>query len=470
MSPPSDLVSPRPAPAKKRRVSLFSVSLVVWTFAALVALWYWLPFQPHCVIDVEPDSFFVGFSPDGTQLLTLGYRVDDGVVKSTGPIQLWSIATQERCASFMGRGDVLDSVSWGVDGQSLLATRHGDGRFQVFDVATGRECANVRAESGWIFPGGRILGFNTGLWATTPFKLWDLVTDREIGTYGIGGWLALSPDAKRLVTWHALQAGSSPPPDELFLWDVPRGRLIARLDAAIGAAVHFSSDNQFLAVDTFGQQQWRVFLYDAATGQQIDKLSGARHPQFTGDERTLVTLDSTNLVAFRDVAGRRVIHTSQIANGLSVGNLQISPDGRILAGDVWDPRPGFNVRWVHWSWLAQLISEFELRRSDATALRLWDAATGHELASLPMGQWQHFSPNGKLFAAKEQNDSKIRVWDVPPRWSWGLFALLSLSLAMAMATLAQWLYQLAEPESRPPPARAPGSATLAISRASSSRR
>jgi WD40 repeat protein len=208
---------------------------------------------------------------------------------------------------------------------------------------------------------------------------------------------------------------------------------MARLDTETGAMVHFSPDSQFVTVEATGAPQAsRVCLYDATTGQQIDKLPGARHPQFTGDERTLITLHSSNLVTSRDVPSCRLIHTCQIANGLSVGNLRISPDGRVLAGDVWDPKPGFSVRWARWPWLAQLLAEWERRRSDRTALRLWDAATGDELASLPAGQWQAFSPDGKLFAAQEQNESTIRVWDVPPRRSWGLFAIWSLTLIMAM--------------------------------------
>jgi hypothetical protein len=120
--------------------------------------------------------------------------------------------------------------------------------------------------------------------------------------------------------------------------------------------------------------------------------------------------------------------------------VQISPDGRILAGQVSDTRPGFYGRWARWPWpwLAQRIYQLDLERSNRTSLRLWDAATGRELASLPAALCREFSPAGNLFATKRGNESKIRVWDVPPRRSWGLFPLLSSSLVMAMATLAQW--------------------------------
>jgi hypothetical protein len=118
--------------------------------------------------------------------------------------------------------------------------------------------------------------------------------------------------------------------------------------------------------------------------------------------------------------------------------VQISPDGQVLAGQVSDTRPGFYVRWARWPWLAQLIDQLERERSNRTSLRLWDAATGRELASLQAATCREFSPDGKLFATKRTDESKIRVWDVPPRRSWGLFALLSSSLVIAMATLAQW--------------------------------
>jgi WD40 repeat protein len=109
-----------------------------------------------------------------------------------------------------------------------------------------------------------------------------------------------------------------------------------------------------------------------------------------------------------------------------------------LAGQVSDTRPGFYVRWARWPRLAQLIVQLERERSNRTSLRLWDADTGRELASLPAAMCREFSPAGNLFATKGGDESRIRVWDVPPRRSWGLFALLSSSLVMVMATLAQW--------------------------------
>jgi WD40 repeat protein len=422
-------------PAKmRRRLSLFWTCLVAFTLVAFAALWWWLPFQPRCIIDVEPDSYLLGFSPDGTMLLT--QEIDKPRQHWTGPIQLWSVATQQQCPSFMGRGDVVPPARWGADGNSLLAIRRGVGGIQVFDVTTGRECANVPGESGWIFPGGRTLGFNTGASGTTTVKLWDIPMNREIGTYGVGGQLAMSSDGKRLVTAHS--APGNPQPDgPLFLWDVPSGRLVARLGTTENPGVQFSPDSQFLAVATGGQQS-PVCLYDAATGQEVDKLSGAQQPRFTGQGHTLITLHSSTCVAFRDTATGRQLHSCQIASGLSVDSVQISPDGGVLAGQVSDTRPGFYVRWARWRWLAQLIDQLERERSNRTSLRLWDAATGRELALLPAAMCREFSPAGNLFATKRGDESKIRVWDVPPRRSWGLFALLSSSLVMAMAMLAQW--------------------------------
>jgi WD40 repeat protein len=442
MFPPPDLEAHgAPVPAKmRRRLPLFWMCHIAFTVAAIAALWWWLPFQPGCIIDVGPDSYLLGFSPDGTMLLTQG--IDNPRQHWTGPIQLWSVATQQLSASFMGRGDVVVPVRWGADGKSLLAIGRDAGRLQVIDLATGRECANISGESGWIFPGGRTLGYNTGASGTTSVKLWDIPTNREIGTYGVGGPRAMSPNGKRLVTAHSLTENSEP--EELLLWDVPSERLLARLSTTVpfnaSATVDFSPDSQLLAIIDRQQYGPCVCLYDAATGQEVDKLPGARQAQFTGQGRTLVTLHSSAYVAFRDAASGRQLRTCQIARGLSVDNLQISPDGRVLAGQVSDTRPGFYGRWARWPWprLAQRIYQLDLERSNRTSLRLWDAATGRELASLPAALCREFSPDGKLFATKRGNESKIRVWDVPPRRSWGLFSLLSSSLVMAMATLARW--------------------------------
>ncbi len=85
---------------KPRRMPVFSLFLFAITVAGIAALWFWLPFLPSFTIGAESDSLLLGFSADGTALVTQGINALHQ--HWTGPIQLWSVASQTVFNSLAG--------------------------------------------------------------------------------------------------------------------------------------------------------------------------------------------------------------------------------------------------------------------------------------------------------------------------------------------------------------------------------
>jgi WD40 repeat protein len=71
----------------------------------------------------------LAFSPDGKVLASGG---TDGLVK------VWSVKPPKEKFVIDGHVGAVDSVQFAPDGKTLLTTGSGDGRFQIWDAATGK--------------------------------------------------------------------------------------------------------------------------------------------------------------------------------------------------------------------------------------------------------------------------------------------------------------------------------------------
>lgn len=138
-----------------------------------------------------------------------------------------------------------------------------------------------------------------------------------------------------------------------------------------------------------------VRVWEAASGKELRTLPGFR-VVVSPDGKTLATLD----VNERQVLGR--IHLIDAASGKSIRQfdrslatltLAFSPDGKTLAAG------GHRTRNQNQVWL-------------------WEAATGNELPSPPMGRRYDsvhrlvFSPDGKTLATSGDRDDTVRFWDL----------------------------------------------------------
>jgi eukaryotic-like serine/threonine-protein kinase len=216
-------------------------------------------------------------------------------------------------------------------------------------------------------------------------RLWDTATGREeavLRGHFRGPWtVAFSPDGKTL-------ASSGLESESLILWDVASGK--ARHTIAgpvVGLPLAFSHDSSIVAGGLLSESGVHVKFWDVASGEERFTLVDAGCViGFLADEKTLVT-----------------------ASG------QHGPQGEV---QFWDLETGSRKRTIPAHFVTVTLSRDRTRIAAPIygrgIIALWDAATGAQLAELPVSSIVRaldFSPDGKFLAGGGE-DRTVTVWDV----------------------------------------------------------
>jgi WD40 repeat protein len=308
----------------------------------------------------------VRFSPDGRRAISSGWYVDK-------TISLWDIETGKVIRVMQGHDDGIYCVAFSPDGRHVLSGGF-KGSLRLWDVEEGRE---VRT-------------------------LWD---ERERAAIGA---LAYSPDGKRAV------AGNSN--GLVRMLDVDSGKEIYRRQVGTNGGVWgvaFSGDGRILVAGGNGHPRYRVSIMEADSGREIRVVEGPS-PLITavalsGDGRLVAASGRDNRILVWDVdTGKRVSRLE--ANEGGVYGLAFLPDGnRLLSG-------GGNR--IDPSWMrsdGSLINEQEeeMQMGGDNSVRLWDVATGQELARFEghvrAVRSVAVSPDGR-FALSGSDDHTVRLW------------------------------------------------------------
>jgi WD40 repeat protein len=240
--------------------------------------------------------------------------------------------------------------------------------------------------------------------------------------------IAFTPDGKTLVTSdnHAIR-----------LWDVAsaKERSVLTKDSSVGKAVAVSPDGKWLAS---GDWDGMVRLWDRASGAKAATLAGHTGPlltvAFSPDGSLLASGGRVARAATAEVKLWDMRTRTEIASlpGVAdpVGRLAFSPDGTTVAvGDVkgrvflWDVaskrvRRTFSGQ----ASVSRVVWSPDGRRliSGGNDVRIWQAATGELLATLPVGDKTDdcfglaITTDGTLLASGTHRGN-IRIWQVATR-------------------------------------------------------
>jgi WD40 repeat protein/tRNA A-37 threonylcarbamoyl transferase component Bud32 len=296
---------------------------------------------------------------------------------------LWEIATGRECRR-LGTGGRAFGASFSIDGW-LLGTAHDDGA-RLWDLKAGRSLALLPARgcrSVLFHPDGRslVVSGHTGLqqWPVQTLEQPDALTWR------IGPPQTLLDAALEHACWgsdgHTLVAAS---PGGIRLFDFgPPLQVRYRGDHPNAAFLARSGDGDWITTGTWKGQGVRI--WNAHTGSLVTNLSLGENVAvaFSPQSRWLVT-GSPQEYRFWKVGSWEKAHAVPREHaGDMYGSMVFSPDGRTLA----------------------------LVRGRNSDLRLVEANTGREWATLEAGEPHCFSPRGNWLVTSEA-DGLLRLWDL----------------------------------------------------------
>jgi WD40 repeat protein len=497
--------------------------MLLLALAAAGCFWMWMqPPRPRASWVIEHPNWPI-FTPDRSMLLDRVERwesAEDGSALSTltGRVRLWDTTTgAERLGVVRpGTGILFAAVSpdgrwlavedqaseltvWDVPAARHHATLTATGAYEwkaspypvfrfspdsrllaheradrngvvLWDVAGGRAAAELAAAHGpFAFsPDGRLLaaaaGDNRGV-------LWDVNAGREV--VRLTGFalpirqVAFSPDGTLLATHHAEPGGD---PGEVNVWQVPSGRLRAKLpcdrpgpsNPLCDNLLTFSPDCRMLVIPCVESDPslwdittdpprplWAVVavaVREPDTGRTW--LRPSEVPTFSPDGRWMAVGPHQRAFAVLAAATRTAQSVLMPTGGDEAsGDPLFSPDGTLAAVNVGHGEPKYQLVKTGGGWLDWLVPHWD--RSFAgmravPAVEVFDVATGRALGKVPGRLCGGFTPDGHaLFTAVDGQGGPdppqiVHRWDLPLGRPAALFGAVSALVLLVVVALL-WL-------------------------------
>ncbi|HTU21745.1 MAG TPA: caspase family protein [Gemmataceae bacterium] len=363
----------------------------------------------------------VAFSPDGKHVLT---------GSSDNTAILWEARTGERLRTFQGHTLPVSSVAFSADLKHVL-TGSWDHTAIFWDARTGEK---LRAFQGtdWVLsvafsPDGKHVltgsGDNTAI-------LWNARTGQKLRTFqghtASVSSVAFSADGKHAIT------GSD---DKTAIqWDARTGRKLRTFQGYTNnvQSLAFSADGKHVVT---GSGDNTAILWDARNGQKFRTLahnSRVRAVAFSPDGKHVLTGSEDNTAILWDAQTgdklRILKHTTNLRFfEAAVSSVAFSPDGKhVLTGSrldtaiiLWDAQTGDKLRTFqgHTDWVLSVgfspDGKHVLTGSGDNTAILWDARNGQKFRTLAHNSRVRavaFSPDGKHVLTVSSDGT--RLWDV----------------------------------------------------------
>jgi RNA polymerase sigma factor (sigma-70 family) len=351
------------------------------------------------------------FAPDGLVLAAGGYSANYGAPvekhQTSSVVSVWRWTGEalkplwetkpDKSARRGRRPEGIRSLAFSPDGKYLATGGLANSIIRIWDVAQGKEVAQMKA-SGTLTgalafaPGSTTLASGTDEGAV---ELWEPATGKKRWQSKQGGQvltLAFAPDGKALVAggglgpWWTAAKQNEP---FLVVLDSGGGREVRRIrtDSSSVASVAFSTDGKTLAAGLGGS----IRVWDTVTGEERSTPAGHDNVvacvAVSEDGKTALTAGMDGVIVLWDLARGTEIRRLRGHQGW-VRAAGFVPGGKYLAS----------------------------ASSDQT-VRLWDLATGDEvrrLAGNPEGFLYALAlaPDGKTLASGDNHLDGVDVWDL----------------------------------------------------------
>jgi RNA polymerase sigma factor (sigma-70 family) len=381
------------------------------------------------------------FSPDGKTLVS---------GDQSGFIDFWDLTTRkhiERRKSPNNRvlpNNHVTLLAFTPDGKTLASGDHQEGAITLWDAASGKVIRQLK-RSGVVLaltfsPDGAFLacvGGDADSKKKYVIPLWDVKTGKIVHEMPSGyAWsVAFTPDGKTVASAEAEDDQVA-----IVLRDVSSGKRL-RTIADNPERITFSPDGKTLIS---GYRGGVIRLWDVETGKEKTPAQGRswiRNATASPKGRTLVFCDLK--VRLWDLIEGREVGALPIECHETAG-LSFSGDGKTLATvdsnhdiSLWDVGARKLLRRIerdenapHYQYRAALAPNGKMLATaqDDAAVMLWDTATGKKLQRLtiltpgedarqPFLSGIAFAPDGDRLAASvttHGSGSRVRFWDVTP--------------------------------------------------------
>ena len=324
----------------------------------------------------------VTFSSDGKNVLTVS-------ADKTG--RVWDFETGALVAVLSGHRDSVESGTFSPDGRRVL-TVSKDKMARIWDLTTGKTAAILSDTDNEILQamfspdGSRVLTISGKFDAKTA-SIWDARTGKWIpilpDNVDVIRKALFSPDGSRVLTISGKTSS---------IWDAQTGSRVSTLtDESLIRDGRFSPNGDRIATASSA-----AFIWDTASGKSVAVLDGhqdwVNSVAFSPDGLQVVTASSDATARIWDAQTGTVITVLEGHEG-PVADARFSPDGRYVLTEAFHGR------------------------------RIWDAANGETLATLPaprvippndvgyflmlFSSKVRFSPDGKRIMMDRDNETQV---------------------------------------------------------------